>query len=99
MSEAATLRLDGDLDLAVRDAVAATLDECVERAIEAKVSLVVDTGDVTFIDSSGLSLIARACLRLETAGERLVISNTPTIVRRALELTGLGHLCDDAVAG
>jgi len=90
-----TIRLEGDIDLAARDAAAAVIDRGVEEALEQHGTLVIDLGKVTFIDSSGLSCIAQACVRLEEAGERLELTSASPNVHRVLELTGLDHLVQD----
>ncbi|MGH9132310.1 MAG: STAS domain-containing protein [Ilumatobacteraceae bacterium] len=86
------LVLHGDLDLAAEGSlfefVSTKLDEgSVER-------LILDLGDVHFIDSGGL----RALVRLHQAyGDRTKVGTTSPVVRRLFELTRLtGRLGDDA---
>ena len=56
--------------------------------------VVVDMADVTFIDSSGISVLLVARQHLNAAGRMLLISGPSIPVARVFELTGLGALFD-----
>lgn len=74
------LKLSGELDLATVDALRTALS----AAWTEKGALVVDTTDVTFIDSTGLATLIAARQRM---GDRLtLIPGPPT--RRLLEIAG-----------
>lgn len=84
----AVLRVTGELDAAT----APTLDEYVRRVeAEQRVldEIVVDIGDVTFIDSSGLSVLVAAHKRLRRDETRLVVVNPTMQARRVFEIAGL----------
>jgi anti-anti-sigma factor len=53
------------------------------------IDLVFDMTHVTFMDSSGLSIIAGTLRRLERTGGKLCIRNPQLHVRRVLETVGL----------
>jgi anti-sigma B factor antagonist len=54
--------------------------------------VVIDMADVSFIDSSGLSVIIGAHKRAEDSGIDLVLRNPTARVVRLLELTGLNRV-------
>lgn len=85
----AVLRPSGELDLATvepfrRDVLAALDDEPED--------LVVDLTDVSFLDSSGIAVLASALKAQRARNAVLVVTNPQPIVQRALELVGLGIL-------
>ena len=65
-----------------------------ERALETARNLVVDLTDVTFIDSSGLSVIADAHRRRARSGHRLTIRGLTPSTFQTFELTGLHRELD-----
>ena len=78
--------LSGEIDIATASAVRQVLAEAVGRAA---VGVIVDLGEVTFIDASGLGVLAGAPSRARhlPGGIRLVA--VPARVLRLLALTGL----------
>jgi anti-sigma B factor antagonist len=86
------VKLAGEFDLSN----ASLLRERLAGAIESKASrIVIDMGDVTFIDSSGLAEMVLA--RNNLASDRsIVISNLRPSVQKVFDLTGLSTLfgCD-----
>ncbi len=50
--------------------------------------LVIDLGEVLFIDSSGLRILLGAAQRLRDQGRNIVLRSTAPSVRRLLEITG-----------
>lgn len=89
------VRLEGDIDAAVRDEVASQLEAAVLAAQSDGGRMVIDLGAVTFMDSTGLGCLAGCVARLGPQGQ-LVLVNVPRPVRRVLELADLDHLCEDA---
>ena len=79
------LRVSGEIDLATADQFGAALEEAV--AVEPDV--VVDMGDVTFIDASGLRVILRAAESLNGSGP-LVLVNAPRVAQ-LFEVVGLAE--------
>ena len=47
---------------------------------------------VSFIDSSGLNVLAGLSVKLRSLGGDLTLRNVPTSIRRTLEIAGLSHL-------
>ena len=87
------MRPAGEIDIAsvapFRQAVLDALDAEPDR-------LVIDLADVTFLDSTGLSVLA-AALKGQRAGDRrLCVVNPAPVVRRAIDLVGLGLLLQES---
>ena len=82
----ALLTVAGEMDLATSPAVAAELERLGQAGL---LALVVDLRGLTFIDSSGLRVVARAAERARGTGQRLVVVRGETAVRRAFEIVGL----------
>lgn len=87
------VHLSGDIDLVVRDAVHEQVDAAARAAADDGGVLVIDLGDVTFLDSSGLTCIAHAVRVLGMQG--VVLRRAPRRVRVVLELAGFRELCED----
>jgi len=82
-------RLGGELDMASAE----TLREALRSVVEADGRLVLDVGEITFIDSSGLRALVQLSEQMDGAAP-LVLSRVPSSVRRLLDVVGL-----DAVPG
>ena len=82
------VELQGELDLATTPYVAAALDAALESG---KRFVVLDLGEVAFVDSTTLSVMLAAHRRLEARGGRLVTVCTDPLVARVFEITGLMH--------
>ncbi len=81
-----TLHLVGDFDL--------TAAECFQTWVEGAVdgtggTVVVDLGDLAFIDSTGISALLVMRRRLEGQGRELRVANVGAGAARVFELTGL----------
>lgn len=94
--------LGGDLD----SAQAPELEKAVGQAIAGgQRRIVVDLGQVKFIDSSGLATLIKAFKRVRGAGGNLVLAGLQPPVRRVFDLTRLDKVFDifaaatDAVRG
>jgi anti-anti-sigma factor len=85
-----TVRLIGDLDLASAPQVRWALPRLAGRA------LVVDLSRLAFIDAAGLSSLLLVRRHLERTGRRLHLHGAHGGVRRVFELSGLGHLVEEA---
>jgi anti-sigma B factor antagonist len=81
------LRLRGELDLRTVPQLHACLAEALQRGGDGAV--VVDLGDVSFIDSTGLAALLNALRRMNRAGRRLVLTCAQGPVMRMLRLTRL----------
>jgi anti-sigma B factor antagonist len=84
--ETVTVALAGELDLAasplLRDHLAVLREDRPD-------TLVLDLGDITFIDSSGVALLLATWRRAQREGFALVITRVPPAARRVLELYGV----------
>jgi anti-sigma B factor antagonist len=85
----AVLRPSGELDLAT--------SEPFRREVQAVLvaepaELVFDLADVSFLDSSGIAVLASALKAQRSRAAGLAVVNPQPIVQRALELVGLGTL-------
>lgn len=82
--EAATVRPRGELDLATID----HLRHALERLIEARTTwIVVDLGEVEFLDSTGLHVLLRIHARSQRDGWVLKIIPGPPAVQRIFDIT------------
>ncbi len=79
--------IDGEIDAASSGAFS---DELLDAAESGSGPIVVNLGNVSFLDSSGLHALVHA---RELAGPRLRLGTVNPAVRRVLEMTALlGHL-------
>ena len=81
--------LHGELDLANAERVRTALIEVAGSTV------VVDLGDLSFLDSSGIAALLGARKRILAAGHGFELRGAQGMVRRVLELTGLAHLLTD----
>ena len=92
-----TLRPDGEIDIArveyLQPRWFAQLDDHRPHC------LVIDLSDVTFLDSSGISLILQMHKRQQRAGGAVVITNPPQFIRKLLELTGVDQVVEVRAQG
>lgn len=95
------LSVRGDVDIAT----AAELRVRMLEVVDAYDTVVVDLGEVGFMDSTGLGVLVAARNRAETLGHRLVVARPQRIVRNALRLVQVDTVIDvfdtldDALAG
>ena len=75
----------GEVDMATAPEVAAAVDTLGGPDTR----LVFDLTSVTFMDSSGLSVIARTLLRLRQAGGTVCVRGTSPFVRQTIKISGL----------
>jgi anti-sigma B factor antagonist len=80
------LRLSGDIDIAAVAKLEAGLEQATD---EATTGLVLDMSGVTFIDSSGLRVLAELHKRQSGGAGSLTIRTPSSPVVRILELTGM----------
>jgi anti-anti-sigma factor len=85
-SHAATIVLDGEVDLACADALRTVLAE--QRATGRR-HVRVDAAAVTFVDASILTVLHDAHQGFLAGGGTLVLAEAPACVHRLLRLTGL----------
>ena len=81
-----TLRPTGELDIAT----APRLEQALAERVVPGERLVLDLGDLQFIDSTGLRVIVRAVETARVRGCELRLRHGPPAVRRVFELSGVG---------
>jgi anti-anti-sigma factor len=79
------IRVRGEIDLAN----ARTLDEALNRAAQAALPVVVDLGETSYIDSTGLHLLVK---RNVAPGPRLAVVFTSDLMRRIFTVLSLQEL-------
>jgi anti-sigma B factor antagonist len=79
------LALRGELDVGTVAKLAQPLREAIA---DGKTAVVVDLGELTFIDSTGLMVLLNGLRRLIREGGRLVLVCTNPTVLRLFEITG-----------
>jgi anti-anti-sigma factor len=77
----------GEIDLATRDDLRAALERC-------NGSVVVDLSGVTFLDSSGIGVLASQHKRLVNQGGALILREPVDVVRHTLTVVGLDEWID-----
>ena len=75
----------GEVDIATAGELAA----CMEQALELGPPVLVDLSQVTFLDSTGLSVIVRALERYDYAEGSIQLIDPPPTVQRTLEITNI----------
>ena len=81
----AVLHAQGDVDLAAADAMKAALADALQQSS----TVVVDLGEVGFIDSTGLSALVWGHGQAQEADGSLVLRRPTPMLRRLLEITAL----------
>ena len=83
-----TVRLRGEVDMAT----ASALEWALVRTIDSGADLVVDVGELTFIDAAGLHALARVDERMREHGRRLRLERASPQLLRLLQVMGLAEL-------
>lgn len=82
------VRAWGEIDLSVRRAVSELCQTVAHRAMP----VVIDARDVTFIDSTGMSILVRIARDAEAGGYPVRLDNAPWMLRELLTITGVDQL-------
>ena len=77
------VRLEGEIDISTSDTVVHEL----AKAAALTEDVVIDLKDVTFIDSTGIGLLAQAMNK----GATLLLDGAPDHVKRVIELSGINE--------
>jgi anti-anti-sigma factor len=85
----ARLVLGGELDMSARFQAEQALDELLSKPVE---QLVVDLGEVTFVDSTGMGLVLEVHDRSRSEGFKLRLLRGPDDVQRVFELAGVADV-------
>ena len=80
------VRVSGEVDILTSPALGDQLRSVTDQGHP---SVVVDLGEVTFLDSTGLSVLIAGLKRCEAAGGQLYLTSPRPNVRKVLEITGL----------
>lgn len=78
----------GEIDVATSE----VFGRCVAEALERDPKLVLDLAEVTFMDSTGLSVIVRAYQASGQVREGIVVRSPCAAVQRTLEVSGIAQL-------
>ncbi|MHB1652234.1 MAG: anti-sigma F factor antagonist [Desulfitobacteriaceae bacterium] len=81
------LRLDGDLDMKTAETLRTAIDSEIER--RGIRTVILNMGQVQFIDSSGLGVILGRYKKLLPLGGKIKITNVPPHIFKIMELSGL----------
>jgi anti-anti-sigma factor len=81
--------LGGELDMSARFQAEQALDDLLAAPVE---QLVVDLGEVTFVDSTGMGLVLEVHDRARSEGFRLRLLRGPDEVQRVFELAGVADV-------
>ena len=81
-----TLAIRGEIDLGSAPVLRASLDDVIAATHPV---VVIDLSDVTFMDSTGLGMLAVAHQTLVDAGRRLIVRGAHGVVRRVINVSGL----------
>ena len=79
-------QIRGEIDMTTAPALLARLDVAVA---DDDADLLLDCGDVTFIDETGISVLAAAQLTLQAEGRSLRVVNANPVTARAIGIRGL----------
>jgi anti-anti-sigma factor len=85
----ARLVLGGELDMAARFQAEQALDKLLSSPVD---QLVVDLGEVTFVDSTGMGLVLEVNDRARSEGFKLRLLRGPDDVQRVFELAGVADV-------
>jgi anti-sigma B factor antagonist len=83
------LRIHGELDLSTAPPLTTALDTAIR---ESRGAFVVDLGDLTFLDSSGVGVLLHARARLGRDERDLVVVCPPGAARHVFEVAGISDL-------
>lgn len=83
----------GEIDVASAEPLRAAIDAQFD---EGAGSVQIDVGGVTFMDSTGLGVLAVAADRAASAGGRVTVCGATSVVRRLLAVSGLDTVVEVA---
>jgi len=79
--------LDGEIDQHCAVSIRNEIDLAVEACRPE--NLILDFGEVTFMDSSGIGLVMGRYQTMKSIGGRVSLQNTPVHIRKVMRLAGL----------
>jgi anti-sigma B factor antagonist len=78
---------EGELDVFAAPQLEAALQQVPDGVVDVRV----DVAGVTFVDSTGIAVLAAAAQRVRASGGLMMLTGSNAHVLRILELTGLGR--------
>ena len=87
-----TITLSGELDHHAARELMESIDRLLEQVLPARTLL--DLGELSFMDSSGIAVVLRAKRRMEALSGTLMVENIPRQAARVLETAGLSRYVD-----
>lgn len=87
-SDCTIVRGWGELDLLVRQSAGGLFDAVAARGLP----VVIDTADVTFVDSAGISVLVRLARDAERHGYSITLRNASPMLQDLLTVTGVDRL-------
>ena len=87
-----TITLTGELDHHAAKGLMDSIDRLLEQVLPARTLL--DLGELSFMDSSGIAVVLRAKRRMEALSGTLMVVNIPRQAARVLETAGLSRYVD-----
>lgn len=84
--------LDGEIDHHCAPAIRSEIDLAVDNCHPE--SLVLDFGEVTFMDSSGIGLVMGRYQVMKGIGGRVCLQNTPMHIKKVMRLAGLDRFAN-----
>jgi anti-anti-sigma factor len=88
-TDVAVVTVAGELDFPAADDLRAEIASAFDRP---PATVTVDLGGLTFIDSTGLSVLVHAWRRGNEAGVPVTLRNVPPFAASVLEITGVAEL-------
>ncbi len=88
--EVMTAYLSGEIDHHIAGGLRETIDRRAEELRPAR--LILDFGDVTFMDSSGIGLVMGRYKLMQSLGGELEVTRMTRSIRRVMQLAGLERL-------
>lgn len=85
-----TIELSGELDHHAAKGLMDAIDRCMEQNLPTKTIL--DMGELTFMDSSGIAVLLRAYKRMAELGGTVTVRNVPEQAGKVLRAAGLERL-------
>jgi anti-anti-sigma factor len=82
------VRLWGEVDLEVRRSAGDVCQAAADRALP----VIIDAADVTFMDSTGMSILVRLARDGEANGYPVALHHAPWMLRELLSITGVDKL-------
>lgn len=88
--ETITAYLKGDIDHHTAKAIREEIDGEIDSAKPSL--LILDFGEVTFMDSSGIGLVMGRFRKMQTTSGEIQITNTPLYISKVMRISGIEKL-------